>query len=743
MYPIHGVKNKLAGIQLSKDIRDEDPLIPIIIQSTDVDNEKYAQELNTMFLHKNSKTFHSDLRKKITDNFSFGDYRFIHPVTGVEEFHVKRLRDMQDCLFKLTDETFFYHVSRNNISRWLYSRAMFPLAEFVKNTIVQSTDPKHLQNLRQVIFDAILQYRKIKNRGVVAVFQRDRFDEFSNFARIGEGSLGGKGRGLAFVDAMIKHNDIFEKFENTEITIPKTVVLCTDNFSEFMELNKLYPLALSDIDNEEVLEHFLKAKIPRRLVADLLTFLGVVNSPVAVRSSSLLEDSHYQPFAGIYSTYMVPYNATSKTQMLSMILESVKAVYASVFFRESKAYMSATKNVIDEEKMAVVLQEICGNSYGNRYYPSFSGVARSLNYYPIGNEKPEDGIANIAMGLGKYIVDGGLSLRFSPSHPHNILQTSTLDFALRETQTHFNALDLNVSKFVPQVDDGFNLLKINVQDALQDGTLQYIASTFSVDDQVLFDSLYEGGRKVITFANILEHGAFPLADCLKQILITSQEEMGRPVEIEFCVNLDYTKDKPKHIFYLLQIRPIVDTNENINEDIGAIADENTIISSNSALGHGFTNDVYDLIYVKPELFSAANNQLIMYDIEKINKILGFENKRYVLVGPGRWGSSDPWLGIPVKWPHISNAKVIVESGLEGYHIDPSQGTHFFQNLTSFGVTYFTINPYQSDGAFDIDYLNDLQAEHETTYIRHISFEQPIVIKVDGRKNRGVVLKPTT
>jgi hypothetical protein len=616
---------------------------------------------------------------------------------------------------------------------------MFPLAEFLKNINVIDNSTAYLHSIREIIFNAIVSYRKVKNRGVVAVFQRERFDQYSNFARIGEGSLGGKGRGLAFIDAMIKRNTQFEAFENTQIVIPRTVVLCTDIFNEFMELNHLYPIALSDSADEEILNQFLKASLPKHLIADLYAFISAISTPIAVRSSSLLEDSHYQPFAGIYSTYMIPHNPNSKTHMLLMISEAIKAVYASVFYSDSKAYMRATKNVIDEEKMAIVLQEICGNAHGNRFYPSFSGVARSLNYYPIGAEQPEDGIVNVALGLGKYIVDGGQTLRFSPAYPNNVLQTSTLDFALRETQTYFNALDLNNFSFIPQVDDGFNLLKLRVQEAEKDGTLKFIASTFDVQNEMIQDGLYEG-RKLITFSNILKHDVFPLAEIMKEILLTAQYEMGRPVEIEFAVNLDYSVKK-QHLFYLLQIRPIVDSKEIINEDIVTIDNETTIITSKNALGHGITNDVFDIIYVRPEAFSASNNQLVAYDIEKLNKKLIAENRHYILVGPGRWGSSDHWLGIPVKWPQISNAKVIVESGLEQYRIDPSQGTHFFQNLTSLGVAYFNINPFKMDGNYDIEYLDAQPALYESKYLRHIRFETPMTVKVDGRKNLGVILKP--
>ena len=741
-FPKDGEKDKHAGIKLAQAIREQDRYVPIIVESTEMENKAAVEAIpRATFVSKTSKNMHNEVKEKITENFGFGDFAFIDPHTRQVECRIKNLRGLHDNLCNISDASLLYHVSRNDVSRWLYSRALFPLAEYLKSVTITDGEPVDMDKLRQFILDAIVQYRRIKNRGVVAVFQRDRFDRYSNFARIGEGSMGGKGRGLAFIDAMLKRNEEqFEDLEHAQITIPKTVVLCTDNFTEFMEQNRLYPVALSDSPDDEILRHFLAARLPEDLVADVSVFLSAVKSPIAVRSSSLLEDSHYQPFAGIYSTYMVPYDPSSHANTLRMVCEAIKAVYASVYYHDSKAYMMATQNVIDEEKMAIVLQETAGNAYGTRFYPSFAGVARSLNYYPIGAETPEDGIANVAMGLGKYIVDGGTTLRFSPAYPANVLQTSTLDMALRETQTWFNALDLSQTDFVPQVDDGFNLLRVNVQDALPDGTLRYIASTFDVHDQVLYDSLYEGGRKVITFANVLRHEVFPLAEILKRVLRIAQREMGRAIEIEFAVNLDYT-GAGQHTFYLLQIRPIVDTKEVITEDIGAIPEDDAIITCRSALGHGITTDIADLVYVKPDAFSASKNQLIMYDIERLNRRLVDEGRHYVLVGPGRWGSSDPWLGIPVKWPHISNARVIVESGLANYRIDPSQGTHFFQNLTSFGVSYFTINPFIGDGTYDTAFLDAQPAAYESEYVRHVRFARPMTIKVDGRKNLGVVLKP--
>ena len=375
---------------------------------------------------------------------------------------VKNLKELQNILFAVPAESFLYHISRNHVSRWLYSRAMFPIGEFLKPITWNSL--QDVDAHRKIIFEAIVKYRKMKNQGVVAVFKRDRFDRYSNFARIGDGSLGGKGRGLAFIDNMVKHHPEFDEFENARVAIPKTVVLCTDVFDEFMETNNLYQIALSDADDDVILRYFLKAKLPDRLVEDFFTFFDVVKSPIAIRSSSLLEDSHYQPFAGIYNTYMIPY-LDDKYEMLRMLSDAIKGVYASVYFRDSKAYMQATSNVIDQEKMAVILQEVVGNQYGDRYYPSMSGVARSLNYYPIGDEKAEEGIVNLALGLGKYIVDGGMTLRFSPYHPNQVLQTSEMEIALKETQTRFYALDLRNAGHDFSIDDGFNLLKLHVKEA--------------------------------------------------------------------------------------------------------------------------------------------------------------------------------------------------------------------------------------------------------------------------------------
>jgi hypothetical protein len=734
-YPHNGSVDPLAGVRLLKEVREQDPFVPLILESAEDSNRAYAERYGAAFIDKNSKKMNIDLREEVRNGFGFGDFVFRNPDTGEEVARVRNLKELQNVIFAIPKESLLYHISRNHVSRWLYSRAMFPPAEFLKQITWESL--QDVDAHRRIIFEAIVKYRKMKNQGVVAIFQRDRFDRYSNFARIGEGSLGGKGRGLAFIDNMVKRHPEFDNFENATVAIPKTVVLCTDIFDEFMDSNGLYQVALSDADDETILHTFLHAKLPDRLVEDFFTFFDVVHAPLAIRSSSLLEDSHYQPFAGIYSTYMIPY-LEDKYERLRMLSDAIKGVYASVYYRDSKAYMQATRNVIDQEKMAVILQEVVGTQYGDRFYPSISGVARSLNYYPIGDEQAEEGIVSLALGLGKYIVDGGLTLRVCPYHPAQVLQTSEMEMALRETQTQFYALDLRNEGHNFSLDDGFNLLKLNVREADKDGALQFIASTYDPYDQVIRDGIYPGGRKLITFANILQHDVFPLPRILQLVQSYGQGEMRRPVEVEFAVTLN--AQKKEGTFYLLQIRPMVDVKADLKEDLLAIPEDQLILKSENSLGHGIMEDIHDLIYVKTEGYSASHNPQIAEEIEKMNRQFLADDKHYVLVGPGRWGSSDSWLGIPVKWPHISAARVIVEAGLNSYQVDPSQGTHFFQNLTSFGVGYFTINAFRGEGIYHQEWLDSLPAVEETQYLRRVHFEQPIVVKMDGKKKIGVVLK---
>ena len=726
-----------AGLRLFRYIRKTDPFVPLIIESSESDNRAKAEAEGFRFVDKNSKKMSVDLRRLMEEHMGFGDFIFRDPKTHEEIMRIRSLKELQDNIFNIPNDSMLYHISRNHMSRWLCARAIFPVSAFLKHVTWEKL--QDVDAHRQIIFDAIVQYRHMKNLGVVAVFDRMKFDKYAHFARIGEGSLGGKGRGLAFLDNIIKRHPEFNQYENATVQIPKTVVLCTDIFDEFMMSNNLYPIALSDASDDEILKHFLHAQLPDSLIADFFTFFEATKSPIAIRSSSLLEDAHYQPFAGIYSTYMIPYLA-DKYQMLQMLACAIKGVYASVFYRDSKAYMTATRNVIDQEKMAVILQEVVGKDYGTRYYPTMSGVLRSLNYYPIGDEEAEEGIASLALGLGKYIVDGGQTLRVCPYHPHQVLQTSETEMALRDTQTQFYALDMKHVGDDFKVDDGFNILKLRVKDAVEDQSLNYIASTFDPYDQVINDGVYETGRKLITFAGVLQHDVVPLPELMQMSMKCGSEAMRRPVEIEFACNIhaDKTCD-----FYLLQIRPIVDAKEMLDEDVRAIPDADCLLRSHNSLGHGISEDVTDVVYVKyDDHFSAMNNFYVADDIERINRKFLAEGKNYVLIGPGRWGSSDHYLGVPVKWPHISAARVIVEVALKNYNIDPSQGTHFFQNLTSFGVGYFTVDTNTEEGGFvNKEMLDAMPAVEETQYVRHVRFDRPLRILMDGKKQEGAVLHP--
>ena len=733
-FPVGGVKDSEAGLKLLRNIHSRNPYIPLIMESAEAENREKAEAEGFRFVDKNSKKMSLDLRKMMEEHMGFGDFIFRDPKTKAEIMRIHSLKELQDNIFKIPDDSMLYHISRNHMSRWLSARAIFPVSEYLKKITWERL--KDITAHREIIFDAIVQYRHMKNIGVVAVFDRMKFDSYSHFARIGEGSLGGKGRGLAFLDNIIKMHPEFNSFEGATVQIPKTVVLCTDVFDQFMEQNNLYQIALSDASDEDILQHFMRAQLPDSLIADFFTFFEATKSPIAIRSSSLLEDAHYQPFAGIYSTYMIPY-LDDKYAMLEMLACAIKGVYASVYYKDSKAYMTATSNVIDQEKMAVILQEVVGKQYDGRYYPNISGVLRSLNYYPIGDERAEDGIASLALGLGKYIVDGGQTLRVSPYHPHQVLQTSELETALRETQTRFYALDTKHVGSDFKVDDGFNILNLKVKEAERDNSLNYIASTYDPYDQVIRDGIYDGGRKVITFASVLQHGVFPLPELLQMSMKYGAESMRRPVEIEFACNIN--NDRTGNL-YLLQIRPIVDSKQMLDEDVAAVPDDKCVVRSHNSLGHGVTEDVTDVVYIKTDdNFTASNNPAIAREIEKINREYLDNGKNYVLVGPGRWGSSDPWLGIPVKWPHISAARVIVEVALKNYRVDPSQGTHFFQNLTSFGVGYFTVDANRGEGLFHKEMLDKMEAVEETEHVRVVRFNKPLRIMMDGKKQEGAVV----
>jgi len=737
-YPRNGVMDKNAGFDLCYLIKKANPYTPLLLQSSEHKNYKRAKDLRVGFLDKYSKTLTFDLREFIKEYFAFGDFVFKDPNLGIVVARARDLKALQERVLTVPITSLRYHILRNHFSKWLRARALFPLAELFM--CFTSDDFDNMQDVRMFIFNAISQFRISKARGVISSFNRESFDKYFSISRIGQGSIGGKARGLAFLNSLIKRNNLYTYFDKVNINIPRTVVIGTDIFDDFMDENKLYTIALSDnFTDEQILKKFLAANLPTSVHADIYKIASIIQRPLAVRSSSLLEDSHYQPFAGIYNTYMIPYRKNDYDSMFVMIKDAIKAVYASAYYADSKAYMQATSNVIDEEKMAIVIQEVIGSTYGDRYYPTFSGVGRSIDYYPLEPGKPEDGTVSLALGLGKHVVDGGLSLRFCPKYPKNVLQTSNPQMALRETQKHFFALDVN-NDFIPTPIDGSCLVKLRVKEAEKDGSIKQIASTYMLHDNVVRDGYNYKGKKIITFSNILKHNTYPIADILDKVLKLGAEEMGNPVEIEFAVDMNVPEGE-NILFKLLQIRPIASKDESVSIDDIELEDKNLLLVSKSALGNGTIDNIFDIVYVRPQNFDASKTKEIVEYIDDLNRQFIDQNKNYILIGPGRWGSSDPWLGIPVNWSQISAARLIVESGLDNFRIDPSQGTHFFQNLTSFRVGYFTINPFINDGSYDVDFLDKQPAAFENEFVRHIRFKNSFTIKIDGKKNIGIITKP--
>ena len=736
-YSRNNEKDMIAGIKLAEKVKEDNPDLPFLLQSSNMQHEISARELQVGFINKNSKTLLNDLKNYLILNLAFGDFIFKDPETNEDVARASNLKELQEVLLTVPNKSLYYHFSKDHISKWLTARALFSIASVVKSMKIESEED--VDKAKYDLFNVIDLFRSKKGKGIVADFDKEHFDKYVTFSRIGEGSIGGKARGLAFLNTLINRRQYFKSFTDTVITIPKTVVLGVDIFDEFMEMNNLYSIALSENSDEEILKSFVKARLPEFLWSDLSKFIDVVKNPVAVRSSSLLEDGHYQPFAGIYSTYMIT-NRQTHENMINQIQTAIKCVYASVFFKASKAYMNSTQNRTDEEKMGIVIQEIAGQAHENRFYPTFSGVARSMNFYPIPPEKTENGVANIALGLGKYIVEGGVSLRFSPSFPQNIIQLSSPKMALNDTQKYFYALDLEPKSFIPSIDESVNLLKSDLKTAYNDGSLRWTGSIYDRQFNTIRDGVsYGEGTLLVTFANILKHNTFPLAGILKEILQIGQEEMNQPVEIEFAVDLQSPYNNP--VFYLLQIRPIVDSRISLDSVKAVVSESDSLIYSESALGNGNITDIYDVIYVKSNKFSPKNNIEIAGEIGRFNDKLQKENRPYLLIGPGRWGSQDSWLGIPVKWGQISGAKIIVEMGLEKYTIEPSQGTHFFQNLTSLQVAYLTVNEALQKGKVDMKWLDLQITKEETENVRHIRFSKPLEINICGVEGNASVSYP--
>ena len=687
-----------------------------------------------MSIAKNSKTLLSQLHDYIAKEFAFGDFVFKDPDTGAEIGRAKDLTQMQQMIATIPDRAFEYHTSQNHLSKWLYSRGLFPLASSIRQ--YNKSHFSSVEEHRRVLVGLIRDYRTLLGQGVVARFDTETYSDAVAFARIGEGSLGGKARGLAFMNSMLMKHRQYDKHENVRIMIPRSVVIATEFFDDFIRHNGLKYIISQDFSDEEILSEFVSSVLPFRLREALKSYIRTVRTPLAIRSSSKLEDSHYQPFAGIYSTYMIPY-VDNEDQMLRLLLKAVKSVYASVYFAASRAYIQSSQNLISEEKMAVIIQEVCGTEQDGLYFPTCSGVARSINYYPIGDERPEDGVCNIAMGLGKLVVDGGRTLRFSPRYPQKVLQTSTPELALRDTQNEVLALSLRPEEFRTSIDDAVNLRRLGLTQIGGFRNSKFVCSVWDRENERISDSPFDQGRKVITFNNILKYNTFPLAEIISDILTMGAEEMRCPVEVEFAVNMDVAPGQ-RQVFNLLQIRPIIDNQDNRSIDWNEVDASRALIYGEQALGIGQMTDIADIIYVKSEAFDSLSTEKIAEELLTLNNRMRDQGRPYILVGPGRWGSSDPFLGVPVKWNHISEARVIVECGIEKFDVEPSQGTHFFQNVTSLGVGYLTINPFRGDGLFREKELDARQALYDGTYLRQVRFDSPLWVCIDGRSNKGMV-----
>jgi hypothetical protein len=726
-----------AGIKFCRIVKKAQPNMPFLLQSSDPGNEKLARENDTGFLNKYSKNLSNELRDYMLNNFGFGEFIFRDPKTGAECFSALDLKSLQDLILSVPDNILDYHARREDFSKWLNARALFPIARKFRET--RYDEFRTPDEVREFIYNTISSFRVSKARGIIAEFDRSRFDDYLFFSRIGEGSLGGKARGLAFMSSVLNNENFADKYPGIHISVPPTVVLSTDIFETFMQRNDLYSRALALDSDEEILSIFIHSSFPDSLRDDLYHIASIARRPIAVRSSSKLEDSLFQPFAGVYNTYMIPPHSDPFTAV-TKLEQAIKAVYASVFFQSGKSYITATSNLIDEEKMGIVLQSVCGNFYGNKFYPTLSGVARSLNYYPVGKETTEDGIVNLAFGLGKQIAEGGTSLRFSPKYPKNIIQLSSPVQTLKDTQKYFYALDLIPENFRPSVDDTVNLLRLPIKEAENEGSFHYAASTFDLNNHVIRDGLMYEGKRIITFSSILNHNTFPLPEIVRDLLEVSSNALNQPVEIEFAANLDVPEGEPK-VFSYLQVRPIVSYDKSTHINMDNIPDEHIIVSSDKALGNGRIEGVKDLILVKLGEYNPAHNKQVAMEIQEYNERLRKENRSYVLIGPGRWGSSDPWLGIPVQWQQISFARLIVELGLENFKVEASQGTHFFHNLTSFGVGYFTITPHLNDGILNRQMIEAMEEKSEGRYVKHLHFNKPLFIEIDGRRTRGVICRP--
>ncbi|NOX88989.1 MAG: histidine kinase [Calditrichaeota bacterium] len=734
-----GKHDPRAGIKFAREVKKRHDDIPILLQSNRSDFEKEARKIGAHFVLKDSPTLLQELRQFTISQFGFGDFIFRTP-DGVEVARATDLISLEEQLKRIPEDSIRFHAERNHFSTWLKARTEFWLAHKLRPRKV--ADYPSLEALRQHLIKSLREYRKIRQQGIITDFKKESFDIQSGFARLGGGSLGGKARGLSFVNTLITNYNIINRFPGTRIMVPPAVVLGTDVFDTFLDENNLRQFALSSDDDVEITRRFLAAtRFPSDIIAELVSFLDLIKTPLAVRSSSLLEDSQYHPFAGVYQTYMIANNHENPLIRLNELLNAIKRVYASTFYKAAKQYINVTSYRLEEEKMAVIIQKMVGSKHKNRFYPTFSGVAKSYNFYPTPPQKPEDGIVSVALGLGKMIVDGGNTLKFSPKYPNHIAQLFSTKEFLRTSQHKFYALDFtkHQSEDLRPFDEAVRLFSL--KDAEEDGTLYYVGSTYLPQEDRVVDGLSRSGGRVINFAPILKHKVFPLSQISILLLEMGSWGMGTPVEIEFAVDMTATNTDGLKEFGVLQMRPLVLKRELEQINIEDYHKENLICYSPSVLGHGVIKDIYDIVYVDYHKFNRAKSRQVADEVNRLNALLVKENKPYLLIGVGRWGSLDPWLGIPVNWEQISGAKAIVETSFKDFMVAPSQGSHFFQNLTSFMVGYFTVNQFKSQGFVDWNWLKKQPLVTSFDYTFHIRLDKPIKILMNGRKNQGIITKP--
>jgi len=735
-FPRKEQKDEKAGFRFAKKVRNEVYDLPFLLQSGNLKNRELAHKEGLDFLDKNSDHLLHELSQFILSNFGFGDFIFRYP-GGREIGRASNLHEFVKMVQMVPGESLVFHAKRNHISIWLRARTEFEMAEKLRPKKV--SDFEDIEALRKFILQSIQRLIIQNQSGVITDFGASDFDSKNSFVRLGNGSLGGKARGIAFLNTLLLGARIDEKFQEVDIKTPNSFVICSEVFEEFIQVNKLQKFAIRETKNNEIANRFIQKKLPKKIINDLKTLLGYIDYPIAVRSSSLLEDSQMLPFAGLYSTYMLPNNNPDIKIRLRQLSRAIKLVFASVFFKSPKEYVRNTNFRIEEEKMAVIIQQIAGQNFHSSFYPVISGVAQSYNFYPISHMKPDDGIVQLALGLGITIVEGGHTYRFSPEYPEmNPPYSSPFEW-LENSQNYFYALNLSNSEIEIKNDEKFTLMKMDLEKAEKDGTLFYVASTFSAQDNAIRDTISIKGPRLVSFANILKFDMFPLSDILKEILRIGQTSFGSHIELEFAVNLYKEKEK-KAEFYLLQIRPLVAGKENINISWDDMDQEKIICSSDHAMGNGIFKELYDIVYVEPDTFEASKSRDIAREVGEINKKFVKENKKYILIGFGRWGTADPWLGIPVEWYQISGAKIVIESNLDNFVVEPSQGSHFFHNLISLKMGYMHIKKTTETEFILWDWLKKKKAYRYGKYLNHLNFSEFLPVMIDGKTSRGVILK---